>query len=86
MAHRNLIASKNLDVAVKRLMTQKVAPSRASSVNWPQPPTYLVYALVQHSPISSLSIVGSGATVLAAPSTSRSRKPPTSLRRSSLQN
>ena len=49
-------------------MTKKLAAPRASRANWPQPPTYLVYALVQHSLISSLSIVGSGATALAAPS------------------
>ena len=35
---------------MKRLMTKKVTPPRASRANWPQPPTYLVYALVRQQP------------------------------------
>ncbi len=67
---------------MKRLKTKKLTAPRASSANWPQPLTYLVSALVQHSLMSSLSIVGSGATVLAAPPTFRSRKQPILSRRS----
>jgi hypothetical protein len=42
-------------------------------MNWLQPPTYLVYALVRHCPISSIIILGGG-IVLGAPATFRSRK------------
>ena len=38
---------------MKRLKTKKLAAPRASSANWPQPLTYLVYAPLQHSLISS---------------------------------
>ena len=84
MAHRSLSASKNLDVR-ERLKTKKLTAPRASSANWPQPLTYLVYAPLQHTPMSSLIIL-SGAIVLGAPATFQSRKPPTLSRRSSLQN
>ena len=42
---------------MRRLLTKKSPPPRASRANWPRPPTSLVYALVQHTPIGSLSIV-----------------------------
>ena len=76
---------KNLDVAGTS-HDPEIGCTKGIQGELPPPPTYLVYALVQHSPISSLSIVGSGATVLAAPATFRSRKQPTLSRRSSLQN
>jgi hypothetical protein len=99
MAHRNLIASKNLDVretsqdqetdCTKGIQRELASAPHLSSLcataaHPDKQPEH--HAPLRHTPISSLSIILSGAIVLAAPATFRLRKQPTLSRRSNLQN
>ena len=84
MAHRNLLALKNLDVPeTSHDPVTQAAKGSAGDLTL-EPLLYLLRALSRHSRIGNESIVV--VTVLLAANTFRSLKRPTTSRRSNLQN
>ena len=85
MAHRNLIASKNLDVAGTS-RDQEIGSTKGIQGKLAPAPHLSSLCASAAQPDQQPEHRRQRRTVLAAPNTSRSRKPPTSSRRSNLQN